>query len=514
MSDSNVTSSVFESSASPRKRRWWWWKKALPIGLVLAVIAVAVVHWQFEPQYAATALLEIAEAPPYIVFEPREPVALKTYFKTQIEIIRSRWILGRTVASEKIKDLPEIRRQPDPIDWLRSRVSVVSPNDSALFEIKYASPEPNAAAAVVNEITKQYLMAQQEEESAQFRRILAALNQQLVAREETVRTLRKQVDSAGSKVSDEPDAPQRNSSGNTAMKNPLAALQSQLINVQIARAMLSADIMALEDELRGADQSAAAVKDAATAPPASRSKRELSKEEIELRDMMVERDLDNATEIRQREAQLSIAQDALQRLEENTKLGKKDPLYIKQQEELALGEKSLQELEKKLRPRIEKDVERALRINLSAGGGLSGEISSLAKRRDELARLRLKLRGKELAEENLRKDYATKFARVLKDREALSGESLSLRFKRDELAEAQAVLSRINDRLVALQTERSAPRAVIWHEEAKVPEELVEAYPYRKMIVAGLAGFCLAYVGGFIALLLWHIGRLIGKLEP
>jgi len=459
-------------------------------------------------------VVRTAEQAEYLVFEPRDGGISRGYFRTQTELIRSRWILGRAVASENIKDLPEIQRQPDPIDWLRRRVGVVSNNDSAVFEIKYASPKKENAAEVVNEITKQYLLAQQEEEAGQFRRILAALNQQLVTREETVRTLRKQVDSAGSKVSDEPDAVPLDGSANAMMKNPLAELQSQLINVQVTRAMLSANIRALEEELQGAEQAAAAQKEAGAkadaAPPVSRFKRELSKEEIELRDMMVERDLDNAPEISQREAKLTIAQEALERLEKSLKLGKEDPLYVKQQQELSAGEKYVQELRKKLRPRIEKEVERAMRISLSAGGGPGGELSSLARRRDELARLRLELRGKELAEENLRKEYATKFARVLKDREALSGESLSLRFKRDELAEAQAVLSRINDRLVALQTERSAPPRVIWHEEAKVPQIPIEVLPYRNMFMAGLMGFCLP----FALAIAWELrARRIGGPE-
>ncbi len=226
--------------------------------------------------------------------------------------------------------------------------------------------------------------------------------------------------------------------------------------------------------------------------------------------MLVERDLDNAPEIRQREAQLSMAQEALERLEKSLKLGKKDSMYIKHLEEIALGEKSLQELKKKLRPRIEKDVERTLRISLSAGGGPSGEISTLARRRDELARLRVELRGKELAENNLREDYAAKFTRANKDRKDLSDDNLNLKIKRDELAEAQAVVSRINDRVVALNTEQNAPLRVNLVDDAKPPQDPIEVKPYRNMFMAGLIGFCFP----FALAIAWEIrARRIGCPE-
>ena len=143
-----------------------------------------------------------------------------------------------------------------------------------------------------------------------------------------------------------------------------------------------------------------------------------------------------------------------------------------------------------------------------------GEAAALAARQDELRRLKIELRSCEIAEENLRSAYSTQLSRILKDRQQLSGESLNLKFKKEELAEAEAVLAKITDRLIALQTERAAPTRIKWHEPAKVPEEPIEAHLYQKMAVAGAAGFCFPYVAGFIALVLWNLSLLIGKLEP
>ena len=64
-----------------------------------------------------------AKSREYIAFDLEQGGISKGYFRTQMEIIRSRWILGRAVANEKIKQLPEIRKQRDPIEWLKKRVT-------------------------------------------------------------------------------------------------------------------------------------------------------------------------------------------------------------------------------------------------------------------------------------------------------------------------------------------------------------------------------------------------------
>jgi polysaccharide biosynthesis transport protein len=493
-----------------------WWMISLPVGLLLAAAAVGAVYWHFEPQYEAAALLEIAETSPFVAFEPKEPGVSKAFFRTQIEIIRSRWIMGRTVASENVKELPEIRKQLDPIDWLRKRVSVVSPNDSNVFEIKYSSPDPENAALVANEVTRQYQEAQTEEEAQRSREILKALNKQLTSRLDDVKALRRQVEAAMEKMpgDDQPD-PGTQSDLRPGTKNPLTELQSRLIDVQVERAILSARIKAVEEELRAAEQAASSQRDAAakaaSVAPAKKGKRELSQEEVEVRDEMVERALDNAPEVRQAESQLLAGQMELERTEKRLKQGKKDVMYIRRQEELAIAEHGLAELKKKLMPGVEKEVEFLLRTKQGeSGGALDGGFAPLARRRDELARLRVELKSKEFAEENLRKDYSTRLANHLKQREQISGESMNLRFKKDELHEAQEVMAKINDRLVALQTEQSAPRRVIWHEEAKAPQVPMEMLPYRNMFIVGLAAFCVP----FALAVVWEIrARRIGSPE-
>ena len=56
---------------------------------------------------------------------------------------------------------------------------MVSANESDVFEIRYSSPDPENAALVVNEVTRQYLTAQEEEEAKRSRNIVAALTEEM-----------------------------------------------------------------------------------------------------------------------------------------------------------------------------------------------------------------------------------------------------------------------------------------------------------------------------------------------
>ena len=477
-----------------------WWKLALPASLLLAAAAVGAIYWTFEPQFEAAALLEMDESAPYIAFEPREGGVSKGYFRTQIEIIKSHWILGRTVAQANVKDLPEIRKQTDPIEWLRKRVTVVSPGDTDIFEIKYSSADPESAALLVNEVTRQYLTAQEEEDSSRFRSILAALDQQMKSRDENVRGLQQQVEAAATKFSlEEPEqGPEQGAAQaepKPIAKNSLAELQSRLIEMQVDKAMLAARITAMEEEVRATEAAAAApAKPGEPGQPIKKNKPALTADELEFRNELVERELDASADVKQLDSHLQAQQMSLDRLEKRVKLGKQDSLYKRQQEEIAISEKNLEDLKKRLRPRVEKDVDFMLRTRHGdSAASLAGDGSLLVKRQEELRRLNVELRGCEIAEENLRSAYATELTKALQDRQQLSGEALNLKFKKDELAEAKTVLTKITDRVIALQTERSAPTRIKWHEPARVPQVPIEVLPMRNMSVAGLLTFLLPF---------------------
>jgi capsular exopolysaccharide synthesis family protein len=275
-----------------------------------------------------------------------------------------------------------------------------------------------------------------------------------------------------------------------------------LIEVQVKRYMLSAAIKAAEEDLRTADEAGAAHDEAAAkALAAQQSKKEkekrvLSKDDIELRDELVEMKVEEDAEVRQLDSRLTAYRDELELKKKLVKKDQAKSFCADLVDEIARCEKDLEALKGKLKPRIQKQVELSMRTGQREGGisgGFNSEGSMLARRRDELSRLRTELRGCELAEGNLREAYNKRLKDLLQQREQLSNEKLNLKFKKDELAQKQMVLTKITERQVALLTERSAPPRVIWHEEAKPPQAPIEILPYRNMSLAALVAFCLPF---------------------
>ena len=208
-----------------------------------------MVYVRFEPQYEASTLLEIHEHPQYIAFETGQGGG-QGFFRTQMELIRSRWILGLTAANDKVKQLPEICKAVDPIEWLKKRVTVVQANGSNVFEIKYTGADAEAASTIVNELTRQYLTTQEEEGAKSTRDIVAALTREMELREKEVHDLQNQVRVATQEVSGkEPEFSRPDPA--SPFRNPLGELQNRLIGIQVDRTMLTAKIAAAEEELRG-----------------------------------------------------------------------------------------------------------------------------------------------------------------------------------------------------------------------------------------------------------------------
>jgi len=484
---------------------------------------------------------------------------------------------------------------------------VASANDSDVFEIKYSSPDKDNAALVVNTVTSEYLAAQEEEEHKHQKRIFDALSEQMKNQKGDVEKLRELVLRKTQEVEGkEPDAVRPDPS--SPAKNPLRELQSRLIDVQIQRVMLGAQIKASEEELKelaksvagdgensmaaqgGAAKKAAAplsegqlkLKDeterravadslqiknlklqltskkaeldlvekrskdpkndplcisrrddiaiiekklddlqAKSASPIADDvavkKVPLSAEERVLLNAMVDKALAENLEVQHLDEQLVHSQMELDRLEKSRikqdKNVMKGSLYLKQKEEVELLAMNVNALKERLRGPIEKAEEFFLRGKRGEGAvGVDNEGVFFAKRREELARMRSNLRSLELAETDLRAKYVKKKEDLLNNLTDICEKNVALAFMKDQLKEKEGVLARITARQIALTTELGAPTRVIWHEEAKAPTAPVELLPYRNMALAGLAGFCLPYVLGFLWLVLGNISKLISKL--
>jgi len=114
------------------------------------------------------------------------------------------------------------------------------------------------------------------------------------------------------------------------------------------------------------------------------------------------------------------------------------------------------------------------------------EASARGKHGEDIATLKADVESRRVTRELLRERYQSEMKSV----KQFSGDTLSFRFKQEELARAEKVLDLISDRVITLQTEQGAPPRVTRMKPADPPLAPIERLPYKKLLLALLMGFC------------------------
>jgi capsular exopolysaccharide synthesis family protein len=131
------------------------WRQVLGFGLVAAVV-FASLTWVLlpPPTPGASAKLYIPLKPPTALGGEHPDPPLER--QTQSELIRSRLVLNAAIRPQEINSLPIIQLQPDPLDWLATRVRVEFQGPEILrISLNYA--EADQARLVVDAIKDSYL---------------------------------------------------------------------------------------------------------------------------------------------------------------------------------------------------------------------------------------------------------------------------------------------------------------------------------------------------------------------
>jgi hypothetical protein len=152
-------------------------KLAAPVGFVLAAIGCSGLWYFTEPKYRSLATLEIRETRPHLAFRTDEKN--KSFAKTQVELLRNPYIIGRAVDTERLSSLlPELRDiagKEDAVRWIIERLKIVRVSQSDLYEVSVTTRHPESAKAVVDAIVKTYMNYYATESDHQRHRMLDLL---------------------------------------------------------------------------------------------------------------------------------------------------------------------------------------------------------------------------------------------------------------------------------------------------------------------------------------------------
>lgn len=172
------------------------WVLMLLVGLPVAVGFAALAYLVAPAPYRAFATLRIAAVEPRLVFSTAQSGAapdFETYHKTQVAMIRSRYVLNAALRDPEISALDTVRRQPDPVAWLEEELIVDSPNSPEILRVALEGNEPTELAAIVNAVRDAYLDEVVNVERQQRRTRLADLERIYADTEEKVRLKEERV---------------------------------------------------------------------------------------------------------------------------------------------------------------------------------------------------------------------------------------------------------------------------------------------------------------------------------
>jgi capsular exopolysaccharide synthesis family protein len=168
------------------------WPLATAVGLVFSVAAAAAAWFFWPAQYTAFSLLRVASVQPRLVFDTAESKGgdFGTYQRTQVQLLKSRFVLNGALRQPGAAELPAVQRRRDPVSWLANQIAVDYPGGSEILRISMSGDDPAGLATLVNAVQQTYLQEIVNKERDQRLARLNDLEASHAAYEEKVRTKR------------------------------------------------------------------------------------------------------------------------------------------------------------------------------------------------------------------------------------------------------------------------------------------------------------------------------------
>lgn len=420
-----------------------WWLLAIPIGLLAAATAAALIINTFEPQYMASAWLKIESAQPYVAFPERADS--RVFVANQIELIRSPLVLDPVISLPEIARIPEIQDSKDPVAWLAQHIQVRSVGGSDLFTISFTCADGHDAARVVNAIYNAYSAQRGDEEVKRTQRVLDLLKEEqgrrqleLTRLQENVRELAKQAIIK--------DPLHGRTAANELVQNPLAALQQQRSEREVEVEVLKAKVAAITESF-------------AEKPVA----------EIGVPAGDLEKAISEDPRIKALETGLAIRQERLRDYAAKLTGYKQDPNYLGLAREIDAEKERIAKYREELRPAVEAAYRQSL----------------VQKRQEEVAAMQSQLESLQLAKQMLDERYR----REIETLKQATGESLDVEFMRADLERAGEVYDLITSRILKIETEMRAPERVVLLKEADPVLNPTTEYPWKPILLGVVASF-------------------------
>jgi succinoglycan biosynthesis transport protein ExoP len=421
------------------------WLPALGLGILLGP-ALAAACWFFLPRgYEAVAWLRVRSNQGAFAGGAVNSIDYQQYRKTQLELIKSPFVLTAALRQPGISSLSMLADEKDPVDWLARHLQVSAPSEAEVVQVKLRGPNAREVTQIVNAVTKSYLtdvISKEKTERLARRDMLERKYKENMAevrsRLETFNNLARSV---GSRDSAEV-ATQRG-----LLLDHLSTLRASLVGFQRDLSQIETELALLEAQARG------------------------DVEADSLTDDMVNEVILRHPQVSELNNRLTMLDETIAYQIERSRRGANDPAVrrmVTQREELG---RRIEELVETLRPQLA-----AQAVSAMAGkGAVRSSPAMLRMRRDMLT--------KQI------ESTTAEFDQVASEVTALGNANADLEARRNEIEQLQQVTNQMGVQLNTSEVDIAMPNRVELLEDARVPGDGDQLFRIMLTVLSGIAGF-------------------------
>ncbi|NDC62453.1 MAG: hypothetical protein EBZ59_00335 [Planctomycetia bacterium] len=438
------------------------WPSATALGLLLAGTCFMATHTLLPRRYEAVVWLRVRDKSGMMTTSGRDNAEYEAYRKTQLQLIKSPFVLTAALRRPGIADLATLREEIDPVGWLSGAIQVTAPMDSEVVQVRLKGRVASDLSKIVNAVTASYLEEVVNKERTERLGRRDALEKkyrenmsEVRSRRETFNTLARTL---GTRDSSEANT-QR-----SLLLDHLSSLRGQKNSTQRDLSIIDSELALLDARSRGDISAMDAVSDEA-----------------------VEAVMANDRSLSTMNARMAEMEESIAFQSQRSARGANDPSVKRlrlQRDELA---QRVVEYRNQLRGQIVAQL-----ATDSSGRRTSESPAVLRVRREMLART-LEETSKELA-------------RVEKEVTELGKANADLEARRGEIEQLQHVTDQIGLQLETTSIDLSMPNRVTIIEEAGVPEGNDRTLRLMLSVLSGMVGLTIG--GGGIVLLEYLRDRL------
>ena len=136
------------------------WPPAIGFGLITGLLVVCLLYFFFPRNYEAEALVRVRRDKQVVLSQGlfgNDQRDYDTFKQTQSALMKSTFVINAAFRKPGIAQLPMIKAEDDPSEWLAEHLRVSNPGDSEILSVILKGEDTDQIEKIVNAVVESYL---------------------------------------------------------------------------------------------------------------------------------------------------------------------------------------------------------------------------------------------------------------------------------------------------------------------------------------------------------------------